>query len=128
MIICNNCGLDVPEGNRFCQDCGTQVSLVAGRATLPKPVSPLPPPTLPLLPPTLPVSPIPTPKQQRSNSFLVVVLAVALAASGVIIFMLVKNKDTKKPDDSIVQVSPTPSPQPTLVAIAPTPICAKLRM
>jgi tetratricopeptide (TPR) repeat protein len=44
MIICNNCGSSVGEGERFCTDCGATMSITSGAMTQPIPIASVPPP------------------------------------------------------------------------------------
>jgi hypothetical protein len=58
MIHCPTCGTEVPEGARFCQNCGAEIA--GSAATEPNAVAPMPtPPTPPPYAMPIPAAPLP---------------------------------------------------------------------
>jgi hypothetical protein len=61
MVHCPTCGTEVPEGARFCQNCGVEIA--GNPETEPNVVAPMPAPQMPLQSPYMtppPTAPMPT--------------------------------------------------------------------
>src|SRR2546422_476907 len=58
-VACAKCGTQNPEGNQFCQNCGTPLAAAAPSAAPPAPAPPAPAPMAP--PPAVAAAPPPAP-------------------------------------------------------------------
>src|ERR1700674_849572 len=135
-VTCARCGTQNPDGNQFCQACGTPLAVAAVQAApaAPSPVLPGPPPAPPP-PPGVYQSPYyapgavgPQPPVHRTPWMIIiaaiVVLVLIMAGAGTAIALLSKHNDnqtnaTVLPSPSPASVpSPTTGPQPSPL---PTP-------
>jgi hypothetical protein len=134
-VTCARCGTQNPDGNQFCQACGTPLAVAAVQAApaAPSPLLPGPPPAPP--PPGAYQSPYyapgavgPQPPVHRTPWMIIiaaiVVLVLIMAGAGTAIALLSKHNDnqtnaTVLPSPSPASVpSPTTGPQPSPL---PTP-------
>jgi hypothetical protein len=136
-VTCARCGTQNPDGNQFCQACGTPLAMAAPPAVMSPPVAPVPgaplPGTLPGPPPGAYQSPYyapsavgPQPPVHRTPWILIisaiVVLVVLMAGCGTAI-ALFGNRASGQGNSLLPSPSPagTPSPSPKT---SPSPVTA----
>jgi zinc-ribbon domain len=129
-VTCARCGTQNPDGNQFCQACGTP--LLVSPAQPPAPPSALPgPPASPPPPPTAYQSPYyapsavgPQPPVHRTPWTLiiaaVVVLVFLMAGCGTAIAVVLGNRNSASNTGGGILPSPSPAGTPTPVG-SPTP-------
>ncbi|TAN33859.1 zinc-ribbon domain-containing protein [bacterium] len=139
-ITCARCGTPNPDGNQFCQACGTP--LTAGAASAAPAAPPQPPPAAPPGPPVAFASPPPTPFPYQSPYYspsagavqppvhhtpwvlilsAVVALVVVMAGCGTALALLGGGKVTVSGGISSQLPSPTPAGSPSPIASPTSP-------
>lgn len=75
-MYCNHCGAELPDGSKFCQDCGTVTKAAAAEQKAKKKAE-TPPPT-----PTPPSSDTKKSSNKKVNPLLIAIIIVVIAAVG----------------------------------------------
>jgi hypothetical protein len=137
VVICARCGTQNPDGNQFCQACGTPLAVAAAQPGFASAVPPAPGASLPGPPPGPPPPPGayqspyyqpsamgPQPPVHRMPWMLIiaaiVVLVLIMAGAGTAIAVL-SNRSTTNQGTSGILPSPSPAGSPSPVT-TPTPV------